>query len=76
MEEILDELPLSNALKAALLNREGKLGSVLKAVLAYEAGLPISLADLGIDVSRLADAYVDAVTWTDSLFEELSTYRV
>jgi c-di-GMP phosphodiesterase len=74
MEEILDELPLSAPVKAALLHREGKIGATLQAVLDYEAGLrvPHADADLQIDASQLAQAYLDAVVWTDAQFNALA----
>ncbi len=38
MEEVLESLPFSDEIRAALLRREGPKGDLLTAVLAYERG--------------------------------------
>jgi EAL and modified HD-GYP domain-containing signal transduction protein len=72
MAEILAELPLSQGVKAALLNREGPLGATLQAVLDYEAELRTPRDQSDPRSSQIARVYLDAVSWTDTLFAELA----
>ena len=73
MEEILAELPLSEDVKAALLNRDGSLGMTLQAVLDYETRLetPADPANPQKDAARMMQIYLDAVASSDAIFAEL-----
>jgi EAL and modified HD-GYP domain-containing signal transduction protein len=63
MEEVLQELPLSDEIKGALLRHEGRRGRVLATVLGYEEGHFPTAANG--DPSELADAYLIALRWAD-----------
>jgi EAL and modified HD-GYP domain-containing signal transduction protein len=58
MEDVLETLPFSEEIRAALLRREGPKGELLSKVVSYEQG-EFPVADAG-EVS-LAGAYGDAV---------------
>jgi c-di-GMP phosphodiesterase len=63
MEEVLESLPFSDEIRAALLRREGPKGELLSAVLAYERGeFPSAPATHGVS---LAGAYRAALEWAD-----------
>jgi EAL and modified HD-GYP domain-containing signal transduction protein len=63
MEEVLESLPFSDEIRAALLRREGPKGELLTAVLAYERGeFPSAPAAQGVS---LAGAYRAALEWAD-----------
>ena len=63
MEEVLESLPFSDEIRAALLRREGAKGDLLSAVLAYERGeFPSAPATAGVS---LAGAYRAALEWAD-----------
>jgi EAL and modified HD-GYP domain-containing signal transduction protein len=63
MEEVLESLPFSDEIRAALLRREGPKGELLSAVLAYERGeFPSAPATQGVS---LAGAYRAALEWAD-----------
>jgi c-di-GMP-related signal transduction protein len=63
MEEVLESLPFSDEIRAALLRREGPKGELLTAVLAYERGeFPNAPAAPGVS---LAGAYRAALEWAD-----------
>jgi EAL and modified HD-GYP domain-containing signal transduction protein len=65
MEEILDSLPFSDEIRAALLRHEGPKGELLAAVLAYERGeFPSAPSSVDGPVS-LAGAYRAALEWAD-----------
>ncbi len=74
MEEILEELPLSDDVKSALLSREGSLGATLQAVLDYETQLsvPSVATDAGTGASPMMEIYLDAVAWSDGMFADLT----
>ena len=60
MEDVLETLPFSDEIRAALLRREGPKGELLTTVVAYEQGeFP---TDAEAEVSP-AQAYGDAITW-------------
>jgi EAL and modified HD-GYP domain-containing signal transduction protein len=59
MEDVLETLPFSDEIRAALLRREGPKGELLTTVVAYEQGeFPTGTGDV-----TPAQAYGDAVTW-------------
>ena len=60
MEDVLETLPFSDEIRAALLRREGPKGELLNTVVSYE-NAEFPAPDTG-EVS-LADAYGDAVEW-------------
>lgn len=61
MEQVLETLPFSDAIAAALLRFEGSLGQVLATVLRYEQG---HFPEAG-DPTELAEAYLAALKWAD-----------
>lgn len=64
MEDVLESLPFSDEIRAALLRHEGPKGELLTAVLAYERGEFPSAAPAAQGVS-LAGAYRAALEWAD-----------
>ena len=63
MEEVLESLPFSDEIRAALLRREGPKGELLSSVVAYERGeFPSVGAAPGVS---LAGAYRAALEWAD-----------
>lgn len=63
MEEVLESLPFSDEIRAALLRHEGPKGELLTAVLAYERGeFPSAPTAEGVS---LAGAYRAALEWAD-----------
>jgi c-di-GMP phosphodiesterase len=63
MEDVLETLPFSDEIRAALLRREGPKGELLATVLAYERGeFPGAPGGQGVS---LAGAYRAALEWAD-----------
>ena len=62
MAEVLDSLPFTEEIQAALLRREGPKGELLSAVIAYERGEFPSMQSPGLS---LASAYRAALEWAD-----------
>ena len=66
MEDVLEELPFSPDVQAALLRHEGPNGRLLSAVLAYERGEFPELPGIAAQGTSVAGAYCAAVEWADS----------
>jgi c-di-GMP phosphodiesterase len=65
MGEVLDSLPFSDEIQAALMRREGPKGELLAAVTAYERGEFPTLSVPGSPVPSLSGAYRAALEWAD-----------
>ena len=65
MGEVLDSLPFSEEIQAALMRREGPKGELLAADTAYERGEFPTLSVPGSPVPSLAGAYRAALEWAD-----------
>ncbi|MBD3178130.1 MAG: HDOD domain-containing protein [Candidatus Latescibacteria bacterium] len=64
IREITEELPLSDSVKKALIDREGTVGEVLKGVLAYENGDWEKVEELEMEPAQVSDSYLEALDWT------------
>ncbi len=73
MAAIVEPLPLGAELKGALLRREGRLGVVLDAVTAYEAGQFDMVLRTGVNVPVLQKAFWEAVEYASSMLASLSS---
>jgi len=72
MVAIVEPLPLSPEIKAALLRREGMLGAVLEAVTAYETGRFDVALRTGINVPVLQKAFWEAVEYASAMLASLN----
>jgi EAL and modified HD-GYP domain-containing signal transduction protein len=72
MEEVLGSLPLSDEIKAALLEYEGSLGAVLRCVLAYERSNWEEVCYLGLDRGTITRAYLEAIAWATKADDQLA----
>ena len=72
MNEALSKLPLSDEIKAALLNREGSLGDILKCVLEYEQASMDEPRQKKLDVGSVRNAYVESVSWGENLMTAMA----
>jgi EAL and modified HD-GYP domain-containing signal transduction protein len=73
MNEILKDLPLSEAAKDALLGKGDGLGRILGLALAYERAewdrLPLHLDRLKVDVLRIPALYRESIAWAEEIFK-------
>ena len=67
LEELLDDLPLSESLREALLNKAGPAGQALQCVLAYERGDWDEARHAGFGAQTLRGAYLTAVQWAETV---------
>jgi EAL and modified HD-GYP domain-containing signal transduction protein len=75
LPQIVGPLPLPPTVIDAILKREGRLGEILDAVVAYEACQFESAARSGIAIDLLQKAFWDAVDAARNLIAQLETAR-
>lgn len=77
LDDILQEIPISEEIKVALLELEGKAGVLYRLVLAYEKAdwknSKVYAEELGIDINTLAQIYVNCVEEVNAIWEALTT---
>lgn len=72
LEILLQDLPLSEELHAALLYKEGSVGKVLQTVLNYERGNWKAISHSKIPPDALLSAYLDSLYWAKELNQQLN----
>jgi EAL and modified HD-GYP domain-containing signal transduction protein len=75
LEQIVSPLPLPDPLLGAILQREGTLGSILDAVLSYEACQFSMATRNGIELDLLQKAFWDAAETARALIAQLEMSR-
>jgi EAL and modified HD-GYP domain-containing signal transduction protein len=65
IKQLVDDLPLSQAIVNALVTEEGDLGAALHCVRAYERGRWKEVSFCGLPPNVIRAAYVDAVFWAE-----------
>ena len=63
LDEVLTSLPLSDEIGSALLRHEGRLGAVLRCVLAYEKGAWEDVRCHGLGPGVIRDVYLESLDW-------------
>jgi EAL and modified HD-GYP domain-containing signal transduction protein len=71
MPMVLDDLPLIDPVKNALLNRAGLMGAALKCVEAYERCDWDQASCMNLDPKKIREAYLNAVAWSRAVTREL-----
>lgn len=75
MKEIMEELPLSDLIKMALLSHTGEIGHTLKCVIAYDLGEWDAIHySMGIAPEILFQSYLDAITWAGEIGKALTQH--
>ena len=76
LEEILQEIPISDVVKDGMIKHEGKAVQLFDLVLAYERadwkGTKTLAGELGLETNILAQAYIDCVEEVNSIWESLT----
>ncbi|MCB1787676.1 MAG: HDOD domain-containing protein [Chromatiaceae bacterium] len=67
IKSILAQLPLSESIKSAILEREGLMGEALDCAIAIENAQWSGIRFSGLEHSELSEAYRQAVEWTDDV---------
>lgn len=71
LDQVVENLPLSPVVVAALLKHEGQAGEALHCTLAYEHGEWDKIDCKRMDESVIVQCYLDAVVWADQAMNEL-----
>jgi EAL and modified HD-GYP domain-containing signal transduction protein len=66
LEEILSSLPLNAEIASALIEGRGRIGEVLKCVLACERGDWDAASQLGLEEHVLSRTYLEAIAWAEA----------
>jgi EAL and modified HD-GYP domain-containing signal transduction protein len=66
MESLMQNLPLNEKIKTALLHHDGELGKILGCVLAYESGDWKNSFYEHFDINIIRDCYLDALKWASA----------
>lgn len=79
MEDILAEIPIVDAVKSALISREGKAGRLYELILGYERAewseIKVIADELGIKTSDLAQIYMECVEEVNDIWENVVGIR-
>lgn len=72
LKEILEEMPIKNDIKEAILGEKGQFANLLSMVKSYEKGdwkpLLTRASSLGVSEEDTAGIYFEALDWTQNLF--------
>ncbi len=72
LEDIFAQIPLTAEVKLALVSKEGILGNILNAVMAYEAGQWDHVSCDNLNTEHFKSSYLEAVQWSQSLNHHLN----
>jgi len=73
LDEVLESLSLLEEVERALLYHDGRMGTVLHCVIAYERGNWDEACLHGVDTETIRDAYLEAIDWANSIKSLLET---
>jgi len=65
LAELIQDLPLSDDMKAALINRDGVYGQALNCVEAMEKNDFSNIGFLDLELAEMSKLYLDAIYWAD-----------
>jgi EAL and modified HD-GYP domain-containing signal transduction protein len=65
IQQILQSLPLSQPVRAALLEHKGEVGNALNCAIAYEEARWQDVGFKNFDAAQLRDKYLEATQWAD-----------
>ncbi len=75
LANLVKPLPLSDAIKAAVLHRVGDMGEALSCTLAYEQSQWENVSFKNLNPNALANAYLEALDWTNGVIGSMGVDR-
>lgn len=69
LEKLLQPLPLSSEIVAALIHREGRMGQALNCVMAYEIADWSQVSFSSLSPDEITEANLDAITWANIILD-------
>ncbi len=76
MDDLLEQIPLHDDIKAAISRREGQMGMILEATMCYERGEWDRLDEFAINDSLYEDVYRHSIQWSQEALQALSEETV
>lgn len=73
MHEVLEQLPLSDDICLALLEKKGRMGNALRCTIDYERGNWEALEFSGLPSDTIRDIYIKALKWCRNFTESLDS---
>jgi c-di-GMP phosphodiesterase len=71
LEEAMQQLPLANDVKSAILDKQGSAGEALECVINYELWNHSGMSFKNLDQLSISDAYCKAITWAKDVLANL-----
>ena len=71
LEELIDKLPVTDALKSALLEREGTLGEILNVVIAYEKASWDQVSHPQLTADDFRSCYLETLSWVKAICKSI-----
>jgi EAL and modified HD-GYP domain-containing signal transduction protein len=71
IETLLGQLPLAEPIREAILHRHGEMGKILARVCQFELGQWNDPTQDAASLTKMRDAYLDAIRWTSALQPDL-----
>ncbi|VAW69316.1 hypothetical protein MNBD_GAMMA09-1645 [hydrothermal vent metagenome] len=71
LEDLITPLPLADNMVAALLNREGELGTAINCTLAQEEGDWINIRFAELNPETLSDINIEAINWAEDILNSI-----
>lgn len=71
LDNLLEELPLSEEAKLGLLAHEGSFGDALNCVFAMEQSDFSSIDFMGLNLTEMSDLYLEAIKWADDMLRNI-----
>ena len=71
MEKILESLPMSEDINKALLRKEGTMGTVLDAVIAYEESNWQAINLPKVSIQQIREAYLKSIAWATETMDSV-----
>jgi len=68
VDQLVEPLPLTREIKAALIGFEGDGGDVLRSAIAMEQGMLNEIVYYGLGLDQLNEAYLEALHWADEVY--------
>jgi EAL and modified HD-GYP domain-containing signal transduction protein len=72
MDRVLAELPVTDAIRDALVSHAGDMGDALRCVIAYERGDWDQVRYAYLDNDAIVECYLRAIEWAADLGADLS----
>ncbi len=71
LQELIEPLPLTDKMMAALLKREGEMGAAINCTLAQEEGDWVNIQFAGLSPEKLSAINIEAINWAEDILNSI-----